>query len=89
MKSVRSGLARVAAGGTLIVVPTTTQRLDKVRIYEVVIAAGDGVPETSKALTQHIRVVDIEERVIRPIGRVSPEVLGRIDDALPIVLGIS
>src|SRR5262245_58313684 len=78
----------LSAGGTMIVVPTTTQRLDKVRPYEVLIEAGDGVPQRSKALVHQLRVIDIEERVIEPIARVSQDTLDRIDFAVLLVMGL-
>lgn len=75
-----------SAAGILTVVPTTTQKLDRVRPYEVFIPAGHGLPEDSKTLTNQLRTIDIAERLGDPIGQIDDDLLLQLDRALLIVL---
>ena len=78
--------AEMSAGGVLTVVPTTTQKLDRIYPYEVLIPAGRGLPETSKVLVNQLRTIDIAERLKEPIGRIDEDLMLQIDRALVIVL---
>jgi mRNA interferase MazF len=78
--------AEMSASGVLTVVPTTTQRLDRIYPYEVLVPAGRGLPETSKVLVNQLRTIDIAERLKEPIGRLDEELMQQIDRALVIVL---
>jgi mRNA interferase MazF len=50
-------------------------------------ASATSLPVDSKAQVEQVRSVDIE-RLSRPVGRVSPVDLARIDDALRLHLDI-
>jgi mRNA interferase MazF len=76
----------MSAAGILTVVPTTRQKLDRIRPYEVLIPAGRGVPFDSKALCNHIQTIDIAERVRDPIGVVDDDLMDEVDRAILIVL---
>lgn len=67
---------------TTVVLPTTTKPRSRVLHVRCVVQGA-----VTFALTDQIRTVDLA-RLSEPIGRVSPEVLAEIEDALALLLGI-
>ena len=65
---------------------TTTQKLDYVRPYEVLVPAGHGLPEDSKVLLNQLRTIDMAERVRERLGILDDDLMMDVDRALLIVL---
>jgi len=73
--------------GVVTVVPVTGN-VRRIYPFQVRLAArACGLPRDSKAQAEQIRAVAIE-RLHSRIGRVPPSVMGRIDDALRLHLGL-
>lgn len=72
--------------GLVVVVPVTTR--DRGIPLHVRIAPGDGgLPQLSFAKTEDVRSVSVE-RLLRRMGRVSPDTVGRAEAALRVLLGL-
>jgi mRNA interferase MazF len=76
------------AGGTVIVVPLTTKKTDRVREYEAFVPTGQsGLAEPSKAKCNQVRTVSMG-RLRGYVGTVPLPVMVAIDAALVIAMGI-
>ena len=72
----------------LIVAALTSRPAARVRPTDVLIAPGDsGLQTSSRVLLNQIRTID-KRRVGRYIGRISPDEMGGIDEAIRISLGL-
>ncbi len=71
-----------------ILAPITSQKIDKVYPFEVVLAKRSGLDKESKALLNQIRAVD-KKRLIKRLGKVDAETMKKINEALMISLGLS
>jgi mRNA interferase MazF len=76
----------MSAAGIVLIAPTTTQKLDYVRPYEVLVPAGHGLPEDSKVLLNQLRTIDMAERVRERLGILDDDLMMDVDRALLIVL---
>jgi mRNA interferase MazF len=75
-------------GGTVVIVPLTTSKLERIREYEALVPrVGSGLREDSKAKANQIRTV-AATRLGRRIGVVPPEAMEALDAALGVALGI-
>lgn len=73
--------------GVVTVVPVTSN-VSKVYPFQVLLKAGDcGLAMDSKAQAEQVRSVSVE-RIGRPVGRLPAEVLGRLESALRLHLGL-
>lgn len=73
---------------TTIIAPITSQKLDKIYIIEVLLKKeNSGLDKDSKILFDQIRVVD-KARLIKKIGEVDRETMGKIDETIKISLGL-
>jgi mRNA interferase MazF len=80
--------AHMNYSGTVMVIPFSTQKLDRVRDWEVLVPAeGSGLREDSKAKADQIQTVTAE-RLIRRIGVVPEESMVKIDRALTLSTGL-
>lgn len=67
--------------GVITVVPVTTNT-QRVYPFQVLIGAGEGgLAAPSKAQAEQVRSIDVG-RLRKRVGTVTPETLGRLDDAL-------
>jgi mRNA interferase MazF len=67
---------------TITILPITSQRMDRVLSFQVRIPAGEGgLSRNSKVLCEQIRTVS-KQRLLEPLGQLSPERLGEIRAAL-------
>jgi mRNA interferase MazF len=72
----------------VIVAPITTQRVDRVYPFEVLIPAGEGgLQQTSKVLLDQIRTLD-KSRLRRHLGRLSPERMNEVNQAIRLSLAL-
>lgn len=71
-----------------IIAPVTSQKLDSVHPFEVLLTKGSsGLEKDSKALLNQIRAID-KRRLVRKLGKVNSETLYDIDEAIKISLGL-
>ena len=72
-----------------IIAPITSQKIDKVYPFEVLITKNvTGLEKNSKILLNHIRAID-KKRLLKRLGMVgSEETLTKIDEAIKISLGL-
>lgn len=71
-----------------IIAPITSQNLEKVYPFEALISRGtSGLEKDSKALLNQIRAID-KKRLVKRLGKTDSEILGRIDEAIKISLGL-
>lgn len=76
-------------GPITIIAPITSQKLEHVYPFEVLLAGkNSGLEKDSKALLNRIRAVD-KKRLVRRLGKVEEPTLFRIDEAIKISLGLS
>ncbi len=73
--------------GVLVVVPITSQKIDKIFPHEVLLSNVDGLIKPSKANISQMRAVD-RTRIKSKIGKVSTKNLREIDVALKLHLGL-
>jgi len=74
---------------TTIIVPLTTAVSNKQYPTEPVIEAGDsGLKERSAVLCNQIRTISVEDRILKNIGSLKPEIMKKIDDALKATLAL-
>lgn len=71
----------------LVVIPITSQKIDKIRIFESLITNADGLKKQSKAVIAQIRTID-RSRIQKKIGKVSKADLEKIDISLKHHLGL-
>ncbi len=71
-----------------IIAPVTSQQLDSVHPFEVLLTKeSSGLEKDSKALLNQIRAID-KKRLVRKLGKVDIETLYDIDEAIKISLGL-
>lgn len=75
---------RVAPILTVIPLSSSVQR---VYPFDVLLKTGHGVKKDSRAMANQIRTID-RQRVRRKLGKVGPETMSRIEDAILLHLGI-
>lgn len=73
--------------GVLMVVPITSQKIDKIFPHEVLLSNDDGLIKISKANISQMRAID-RTRIKSKLGKVSPKNLREIDVALKLHLGL-
>lgn len=71
----------------LTIVPMTSQKIERVRSYEVLIAKSEGLTKTSKANVAQIKSVD-RSRIKAKVSKISPETLLKLDMAIKLHLGL-
>ena len=75
-------------GGTVTVLPLTSQRLEKVYPFELLLPKGTAnLPKKSKVKADQIRTLD-KSRLIKRFGRLTEEQAGQIDEAVKIHLAL-
>lgn len=75
---------------TTIIVPLTTSYGDRLYPFEVAIGAAETpLREDSVAVCSQIRTISIADRVLENIGRIPPERMEAVDDALEYSLGLT
>ena len=68
-----------------VVVPVSSTRAPS--LLRPRVSAGEGVDDESAAICRGVRAVS-RSRLLRPIGRLKPETLGAVEQALATVLGL-
>lgn len=82
-----NGVAARLGRGVITVVPVTSN-VERVFPFQVLLdAASSGLDRDSKAQAEQVRSVDVE-RIGPRLGRVGPEDLRRLDDALRLHLAL-
>ena len=72
---------------TTIIVPLTSAISGKQYITEPIIEPEEsGLKERSAVLCNQIRTISIEDRALKTIGTLKPEIMKKIDDALKATL---
>ena len=71
-----------------IIAPITSQNIDNVYPFEVLLNEMSGLEKTSKVLLSHIRAID-KMRLIKKISKVGDDDIGKINDALKLSLGLA
>ena len=75
-------------GGTVTVLPLTSQRLHTAYPFELVLAQGcAGLPKKSKIKADQIRTLD-KKRLIKKIGKLPENQLNLLDNIIKIHLGL-
>lgn len=71
-----------------IIAPLTSQSLEKVYPFEVLLAKkNSGLEKDSKVLLNQIRAID-KRRLLRRFGKIDSEILNKVDEAIKISLGL-
>ena len=70
-----------------IVAPITSQKIDKIYPFEVLLDNVKGLEKNSKAVLNQIRAVDMQ-RLIRKLGRLDSDQMVEINSATKISLGL-
>ena len=70
-----------------IIAPITSQHLEKIYPIEVLLTEG-GLEKESKVLLNQIRAID-KIRLVKKLGRIKPETIHLVDEALKISLGLA
>lgn len=65
------------------VIPVTSQKLDKIRVFEVLLSNAPGLKKASKAVIAQVRTID-KTRIQKKIGRVSGAEMVAINEKLKI-----
>ena|SRR3989339_1615696 len=74
---------------TTIVIPFTTRIPDRWYTFAVVLDPSEtGLPHTSVAKCDQIRVITIERRLLKRVGQLTPDALHRIERAILFELEI-
>ncbi len=73
---------------TTIIAPITSQKIDRVYPFEVLLYEVPGLEKTSKVLLSHIRAID-KMRLIKKISKVGDDNISKINDAIKISLGLN
>ncbi len=71
----------------ITIIPITSQNLNKIRVFEVLITSAVGLKKASKAIVAQIRTVD-RSRIQKKIGHISPSDIKKIDLALRLHLDL-
>jgi mRNA interferase MazF len=75
-------------GGTVTVLPITSQQLKKVYPFELLLSKGNAnLPKKSKIKADQIRTLD-KSRLIKRFGRLTEEQASLIDEAIKIHLAL-
>ena len=75
-------------GGTVTVLPVTSQRLNKKYPFEVILPKGSGnLPKESKVKADQIRTLD-KKRLIKRFGHLSAEHVQLVDESVKIHLAL-
>ena len=75
-------------GGTITVLPLTSQKLKKVYPFEIRLSKGNAnLPKESKVKADQIRTLD-KKRLIKRFGRLTEEQISLIDEAIKIHLAL-
>ena len=75
-------------GGTIIVLPLTSQKLKKVYPFEILLSKGNAnLPKESKVKADQIRTLD-KRRLIKRFGQLTEEQITLIDEAIKIHLAL-
>ena len=73
-------------GGTITVLPLTSQKLKKVYPFEILLSKGNAnLPKESKVKADQIRTLD-KRRLIKRFGQLTEEQITLIDEAIKIHL---
>lgn len=76
-------------GGTITVLPVTSQKLNKTYPFECLLPKGSGnLPKESKAKADQIRTLD-KTRIIKRFGRLTTEQIRSLDEAIKIHLALT
>lgn len=82
----RANLTAARLGRGVVTVVPVTSNVDRVFPFQTLLPAEEaGLPRDSKAQAEQVRSVDVE-RLGSVVGRLTPELLGRLDDALRLHL---
>jgi mRNA interferase MazF len=74
---------------TVMVLPITSSRLDKIYPYEVLLPEGmANLPKTSKVKANQIRTLD-RSRIVKLIGMVGEEVVPEVEKAIKLHLDLA
>ncbi|HPI40657.1 MAG TPA: type II toxin-antitoxin system PemK/MazF family toxin [Pseudobdellovibrionaceae bacterium] len=68
-------------GKLFTIVPVSSQKLDRIRVFEVLLESCKGLNKDSKVVVNQIRTIDAT-RIIKKLGKVNPTTLAAIDKAL-------
>ena len=71
----------------IVVVPLTSQKLDKIRAFEVLLTKATGLTKNSKAVIAQLRTVD-RSRLQKKIGSLSAADMKSIDNSLKLHLDL-
>ena len=75
-------------GGTITVLPLTSQKLKKVYPFEILLSKGNAnLPKESKVKADQIRTLD-KRRLIKRFGQLTEEQITLIDEAIKIHLAL-
>jgi mRNA interferase MazF len=75
-------------GGTITVLPLTSQNLKKVYPFEILLSKGDAnLPKESKIKADQIRTLD-KRRLIKRFGQLTEKQISLIDEAIKIHLAL-
>jgi mRNA interferase MazF len=75
-------------GGTITVLPLTSQKLKKVYPFEILLSKGNAnLPKESKVKADQIRILD-KRRLIKRFGQLTEEQISLIDEAIKIHLSL-
>jgi mRNA interferase MazF len=75
-------------GGTITILPLTSQKLKKVYPFEILLSKGDAnLPKESKIKADQIRTLD-RRRLIKRFGQLTEEQISLIDEAIKIHLAL-
>ena len=76
-------------GGTVTVLPITSQKLKKTYPFELILPKGSGnLPKKSKVKADQIRTLD-KTRLIKRFGRLTVEQTGYLDEAIKTHLALT
>jgi len=75
-------------GGTVTVLPITSQQLNRVYPFELILTKGSGnLPKKSKVKADQIHTLD-QKRLIKRFGHLSPEQIELVEEAIKIHLAL-
>jgi mRNA interferase MazF len=73
----------------VIVAALTSRKTDRVYPFEALVEPPDGgLQVRSKVLLLHLRSID-RRRIVGGYGELSPETMGRVEDALKVAVGLT
>ncbi len=74
-------------GPITIVAPVTSQHIDNIRPFDVLIKRTSGLDKDSKAVLNQIRSID-KRRLVKKIGKLDAFTMEKVDEGLKISLGL-